>query len=304
MISNSTVFSSHPILILGSSVAAGYYAAEGQGWADLLSENISLNNREVESQSEERVKPLSNFLSKFLSYNKRIDSVCNAGIPGTTVDDILPLVEEVIKKYRPALTIVSLSLGNEGLSMLNLDPKSLNENAKNQAIIMQKNFIKKYHMIASLVTKFTLQYTYNINADLLFEEENEHFGSITIQVKAKEDTNQIENLPWPLCILGSVYPNQYYEKMHYEIIKETNEILSSSNFPLKLLFHNKNTNKNSLNEGVPFQQSYSIPIIDFLTPLDDGSGKWREGLWIDPAHPNSSGHRSMYRAVEDKLKEL
>ena len=123
-------------------------------------------------------------------------------------------------------------------------------------------------MIASQIVKFTLHYTYNIDADLVYNESNDGCSSITLQIKPKENINQIKDLPWPLCLLGSVYPNQYYEKMHYEIIKETNEILSSSNFPLKLLFHNKNTNKNSLNEGVPFQQSYSIPIIDFLTPLE------------------------------------
>lgn len=38
--------------------------------------------------------------------------------------------------------------------------------------------------------------------------------------------------------------------------------------------------------------------IDFITPLDDGVGRWRVGLMADPGHPNTEGHRVMFKAID------
>lgn len=39
-----------------------------------------------------------------------------------------------------------------------------------------------------------------------------------------------------------------------------------------------------------------IPYINFLGAVDDGTGKWRTGMWTDAGHPNDVGHEALFRA--------
>ena len=49
-------------------------------------------------------------------------------------------------------------------------------------------------------------------------------------------------------------------------------------------------------------------VADFLSALDDGSGRWRDGESTDLAHPNDRGHCEMLKvarpAVEAVLDRL
>lgn len=39
-----------------------------------------------------------------------------------------------------------------------------------------------------------------------------------------------------------------------------------------------------------------IPYVNFLGAVDDGTGKWRTGMWADAGHPNDVGHEALFRA--------
>lgn len=67
-------------------------------------------------------------------------------------------------------------------------------------------------------------------------------------------------------VLGSVYPHGAYKAVHYGAITRVAETM----------------------------RGWGRPVFDFLTPLDDGAGRWPEALQADPAHPNSEGHRRMF----------
>ncbi|WP_048314223.1 DUF1796 family putative cysteine peptidase [Crocosphaera watsonii] len=77
-------------------------------------------------------------------------------------------------------------------------------------------------------------------------------------------------------MLGSVYPNGDYTAEHYWLLQRTHQRMLS----------------------------WGIPILDWLSVLDDGQGRWREGTSFDPAHPNSKGHRLMYEAINLNLFDL
>jgi lysophospholipase L1-like esterase len=40
-----------------------------------------------------------------------------------------------------------------------------------------------------------------------------------------------------------------------------------------------------------------VPFINLLYTVDDGTGKFRAGMYADDAHPNDIGHETMYRAI-------
>lgn len=79
-----------------------------------------------------------------------------------------------------------------------------------------------------------------------------------------------------LPILGGVYPNGDYSPEHHWLLKDTNNRM--------------------LNWGVP--------VLDWLATLDNGQGRWREGISFDPAHPNTIGHRLMYEAIDLQLFDI
>lgn len=80
-------------------------------------------------------------------------------------------------------------------------------------------------------------------------------------------------------MLGGVYPNQRYTEKEYTLLKEVHEELKS------------------------WKTKYSIDVFDFMTNLDDGTGKWQEGLYADFIHPNDKGHELMYHNIDLNLFE-
>jgi lysophospholipase L1-like esterase len=80
-------------------------------------------------------------------------------------------------------------------------------------------------------------------------------------------------------ILGGVYPNQKYTEKQYELLKETHEEIQS------------------------WKKKFGVPVLDFLTNLDDGSGKWKDGLMSDFIHPNDAGHEVLFRNIDLTLFE-
>ncbi len=70
-------------------------------------------------------------------------------------------------------------------------------------------------------------------------------------------------------IVGGTYPNNSYTSVEYNYIKQADKFLQSS----------------------------QIPYINFLGSVDDGTGKWRSGMFSDGGHPNDVGHTAMYRSI-------
>ncbi|BAZ50398.1 glycoside hydrolase, starch-binding protein [Nostoc sp. NIES-4103] len=77
-------------------------------------------------------------------------------------------------------------------------------------------------------------------------------------------------------ILGGVYANNDYWPDHYWLLKDT---------------HNRLLN-------------WGIPVLDWLAAVDNGQGRWKDGISSDPAHPNTIGHRLMYEAINLDLFDI
>lgn len=70
-------------------------------------------------------------------------------------------------------------------------------------------------------------------------------------------------------ILGSVYPHRDYTSEHDRYLQETHRRMLT----------------------------WGVPVLDWLTVLNDGQGRWKPGISFDVGHPNSEGHRLMYEAI-------
>ena len=77
-------------------------------------------------------------------------------------------------------------------------------------------------------------------------------------------------------ILGAVYPHGEYTPEHNWLLEDTHQRMLS----------------------------WDTPVLDWLSVLSDGAGRWQEGLSFDSAHPNSEGHRLMYEAIDLSLFEI
>ncbi len=71
-------------------------------------------------------------------------------------------------------------------------------------------------------------------------------------------------------ILGSVYPNGNYSPEHYRLLQETHQRM----------------------------KTWGVSVLDWLSPLDDGRGRWKPGIFADHAHPNTDGHHLMFEAID------
>jgi lysophospholipase L1-like esterase len=80
-------------------------------------------------------------------------------------------------------------------------------------------------------------------------------------------------------ILGSVYPNNRYDQIHYDQLLRVHAIMAD-------------------------EFTFRVPVIDFLTPLDDGRGRFKEDLFEDSSHPNREGHTAMFRAIDLSLFDI
>ncbi len=71
-------------------------------------------------------------------------------------------------------------------------------------------------------------------------------------------------------ILGGVYPHGDYQPEHTWLVRDT---------------HNR-------------MLTWGIPILNWFPVLDDGQGRWQNGISFDVAHPTLEGHRLMYEAID------
>jgi hypothetical protein len=77
-------------------------------------------------------------------------------------------------------------------------------------------------------------------------------------------------------ILGGVYPNGDYSQEHYWLIRDTHKRMLS----------------------------WDVTVLNWLAALDDGQGRWKAGISFDPAHPNTIGHRLMYKQIDLHLFDI
>jgi lysophospholipase L1-like esterase len=47
--------------------------------------------------------------------------------------------------------------------------------------------------------------------------------------------------------------------------------------------------------------SWDVPSVNLLGAIDDGHGRWTDGFWADPFHPNSAGHHELGHAFVPSL---
>ncbi|RMD70137.1 MAG: lipase, partial [Cyanobacteria bacterium J149] len=85
-------------------------------------------------------------------------------------------------------------------------------------------------------------------------------------------TKEIGAIP----MLGSVYPHGEYSAEHNWFLYDTHSRMLS----------------------------WDVPVLDWLTELNDGNGRFGEGLSFDVAHPNSEGHRVMFSAINVPIFDL
>ena len=85
-------------------------------------------------------------------------------------------------------------------------------------------------------------------------------------------TKEIGAIP----MLGSVYPHGEYSAEHNWFLYDTHSRMLS----------------------------WDVPVLDWLTELNDGNGRFAEGLSFDVAHPNSEGHRVMFSAINLPIFDL
>lgn len=76
------------------------------------------------------------------------------------------------------------------------------------------------------------------------------------------------------CMLGSVYPNNYYTRAEYEMLLSTHK------------------------EMIKWKQDEIIDaLFDFMV-LDDGKGHWKSSCYADAGHPNEVGHKIMFESID------
>lgn len=71
-------------------------------------------------------------------------------------------------------------------------------------------------------------------------------------------------------VVAGVYGNDNYGPEHYEVLKRAQS----------------------------FTFSLGVPVLEWLSAVDDGGGKWKQGISFDNSHPNTEGHRLMAEAVD------
>ena len=77
------------------------------------------------------------------------------------------------------------------------------------------------------------------------------------------------------AVVGLCYPNDNFTEEQYETLHRMNLLI----------------------------QSWPVPSIDFLGPLDDGHGNFVSGYTFDLDHPDDLGHQEMFHAVVPSLFE-
>lgn len=84
---------------------------------------------------------------------------------------------------------------------------------------------------------------------------------------------EIKNLG-AACMVGSVYPNNFYDESEYELLLMT------------------------FQEMKKWKEENRIDALFNFMIVDDGKGHWIEGTYADPSHPNHEGHKRMFDAID------
>jgi len=71
-------------------------------------------------------------------------------------------------------------------------------------------------------------------------------------------------------VLAGVYPNGGYRPEHYALLQETHQRMLT----------------------------WGVPVLNWLSVVDDGQGRWKPGIFFDSAHPNTIGHQQMFAAID------
>jgi len=74
-------------------------------------------------------------------------------------------------------------------------------------------------------------------------------------------------------VIGSVYPRGNYSSENYAILKQTHLDINT----------------------------WNVPSLNLLTPIDDGTGRWINGYWRDEGHPNDAGYYEFYLSLVPTL---
>ena len=74
-------------------------------------------------------------------------------------------------------------------------------------------------------------------------------------------------------VISSVYPNGGYTLANYEHLKRMHLVINS----------------------------WNVPSLNLMTPVDDGAGKWLSGYTTDAAHPNDAGYAEFFYAFVPSL---
>merc|ERR1711971_54497 len=77
-----------------------------------------------------------------------------------------------------------------------------------------------------------------------------------------------------LPIIAGCYCCNDYSAIHYNTLKETDAALDR----------------------------FNVPVLHFLSAIDDGNGQWRSvHRFSDVAHPNRAGHLAIFEAIDQTL---
>ena len=74
-------------------------------------------------------------------------------------------------------------------------------------------------------------------------------------------------------VIGLCHPNDNFDARHYSYIKRMNLLINT----------------------------WDVPSINFLGPVDNGSGGWIDGYTFDLDHPDDVGHQEMFHAIVPSL---
>lgn len=74
-------------------------------------------------------------------------------------------------------------------------------------------------------------------------------------------------------VVSSVYPHGNYTTNHYAHLKRMHLTINS----------------------------WNVPSLNLLTPIDDGTGQWIDGYWSDAAHPNDAGYAEFFYSFVPSL---
>ncbi len=74
-------------------------------------------------------------------------------------------------------------------------------------------------------------------------------------------------------VIGSVYPRGDYTSGNYALLKQTHLEINT----------------------------WNVPSLNLLTPIDDGAGRWVSGYWQDGNHPNDAGYYEFYLSLVPTL---